>query len=177
LIYDPEFYELIRKNLNRILTLEPETLSMAIARAIKLKATVIARDEYDRLGIREALNFGHTFGHALESVTHYGFYQHGEAVIWGMRFALALSEVRGLLKHSHRMGVDEWLAALPVPPLPEEISASQLFAIMRKDKKSRNGKIHFVLLKKTGKTLTSSDVTERELGEAYRLIKTGVPSG
>ncbi len=174
LIYDPSFCAFIQKNLKALLTLDPTVLAPVVARSLRWKAQAVALDEFDRLGIREALNFGHTFGHALESITQYGLFQHGEAVIWGMRFALALSERHGMLKTADRAPLERLLAGLPVPPLPSSPVASELFnellAKMRKDKKIRDGKIHFVLLKKPGKTVTSSDITERELAEAYRLI-------
>jgi 3-dehydroquinate synthase len=170
IIYDPSFCTFLRKNLKPLLALEPRILTQAVARSIRWKAKAVARDELDRNGVREALNFGHTFGHALESATGYHTFQHGEAVIWGMRFALALSQVCKKLKATERSPLEKLLTALPIPPLPQALSETELFLAMQKDKKNRNGKIHFVLLKKPGKTVTSSDVTERELVEAYRMI-------
>jgi 3-dehydroquinate synthase len=69
-----------------------------IPHCLKWKANTVVRDERDLKGVREVLNFGHTFAHALEAESQYGYFRHGEAVIYGMRVAVALSVIRGHLK-------------------------------------------------------------------------------
>ena len=81
---------------------DPATALDAIARCVELKAEIVARDEDDRTGTRAILNFGHTVGHAIEKVAGYGTLRHGEAVIVGMRAALALSVARGALDDAAR---------------------------------------------------------------------------
>ena len=119
------------------------------------------KDELDRLGHREVLNFGHTFGHALESFTHYAAYQHGEAVIWGMRFAIQLSEIRGHLKQKD---------AVEILNLLQKIS--ELLKLIQKDKKASAKGVRFVLIKKIGQSISDHQVTEKDLKEALARLRT-----
>ena len=170
LVFDPHFLKSSMTHSERFLSLEPKVLVQAIHRSLEWKCKVVSKDEQDRLGIREALNFGHTFGHALESATSYKKFRHGEAVIWGMRFALALSEVRGKMKAKVRLPLESFLKSLPVPPIPSKIKTAELFERMKKDKKVRGGKIHFVLLRESGRWVSDSGVTVADLNAAARLI-------
>ncbi|MDR3606350.1 MAG: 3-dehydroquinate synthase [Oligoflexia bacterium] len=170
LIYDPTFCTFLSTHLRKLMALEPAPLAAAIARAVRWKAKAVSKDELDLKGTREALNFGHTFGHALEALTGYRAFQHGEAVIWGMRFALALSKTCKILKESERQALDQLLCMLPIPPLPDGLSPRALFTCMRKDKKARNGKIRFVLLEKPGKTVNTREISEQELARAFRRL-------
>ncbi|MBF0546957.1 MAG: 3-dehydroquinate synthase [Candidatus Riflebacteria bacterium] len=171
LVFDPAFYRSLDKNLERLLARDALLLGPAIQRSLEWKCSVVAQDELDRLGIREVLNFGHTFGHALESITQYKMFQHGEAIIWGMRFALALSEVRGLLSSKKRMDLDSTLARLEIPALPAGITLEELHVIMSKDKKNRGGKLHFVLLDgRAGRVKTDGNINRRHLRSALKLI-------
>jgi 3-dehydroquinate synthase len=174
LIYDPEFYDWLEQNADDFLGRNSDALVHAIERSLAWKAKAVSRDELDRKGVREALNFGHTFGHALEAITEYGTYQHGEAVLWGMRFALALSRVRGHLKTSEFLRAERFLSTLPVPPLPTQLGQARYYEKMIdkmfNDKKVRDGKIHFVLLKKLGKTVSDSEVKRKDIDAAYHLM-------
>jgi 3-dehydroquinate synthase len=170
LIYDPAFLRYLERNAARFLAQDRAVLERAVRVSLAWKCRVVARDELDRKGIREALNFGHTFGHALESATAYRRYQHGEAVIWGMRFALALSEVRGHLTAAGREPLERFLASLPVPPIPARLRPADFFARMKRDKKVRGGRIHFVLLKRPGRTVSDARVSEKDLHRAAALI-------
>ncbi len=173
LIFDPKFFQFLKKNSDQILNLEPAVLSLAIQKCLQWKAKIVRKDALDRTGIREALNFGHTFGHALESKTQYRRFQHGEAVIWGMRFALALSHVKKILPSPIREEVDFFLSQLHVPPLPENIIFPEFFKSMTQDKKAREGKIHFVLLKNLGQAVSLSGITYKDLQSAYKLLILG----
>ena len=170
LVYDPYFFSYLEKNARDFLRRDPAVLTRAIEKSVSWKCKAVARDELDRKGVREVLNFGHTFGHALESITRYGTYQHGEAVIWGMRFALALSQVRGRLKASVRARADGFLATLNIPPLPRGYGPAQFSAHMSRDKKVRDGRIHFVLVDRIGHAVSDSQVQKEDLFEAYRLL-------
>jgi 3-dehydroquinate synthase len=176
IIYDPKFLSYLEKNWFSFLEYDTQVMAAAIQRSLFWKCRVVAKDEHDRKGIREALNFGHTFGHALEAATSFRQYQHGEAVIIGMRFALALSEVRGKLSSTERMELDSFLLELQVPPIPKKIKPSAIFALMKKDKKSESGKVRFVLISKAGRTVSDREVTPRDLDAAYRLMQ-GVRKG
>ena len=133
----------------------------------------MARDEFDKKGLREVLNFGHTVGHALENLTGYKVFQHGEAVIWGMRFGLALSEIKGHLAPGQRALVDGFLKNISVPGWPKGITPHRLMGPISKDKKFRNGKVHFVLLRSVGRTVSDASVTAGDMSKAFHLLFPG----
>jgi 3-dehydroquinate synthase len=168
---DSGFFNLLNKNRDKVLKLDPDFLTYAIQRCVLWKAKIVAKDELDRKGLREVLNFGHTFAHALESATQYRVFQHGEAVIWGMRFALALSEVRKKISLKKRKEIDQFLCRLEVPLVPSQVEPDEIFRLMGQDKKVRNKKIHFVLLKELGKTLSDANVKAAELRKAYHILQ------
>jgi len=170
LIFDIEFLNEVRDNWELALQLDTDLISHLIEKSLRWKAKVVTQDEFDLKGVREALNFGHTFGHALESVTSFKTFQHGEAVIWGMRFALALSRVRGKVSNRAYQAVLEFMNEIPVPPLPPKVSAETFFSHMTKDKKIRSGHLHFVLLNGIGKAFSDSKVSERDLRQAFTMI-------
>ena len=121
------------------------------------------RDELDRQGIRETLNFGHTIGHAIEALSGYGVFRHGEAVVLGMRAATRISLLRGHLKGADFERIDGLLGALPVPKVPRRISPERLLETVARDKKARDGKVRFVLLQGIGKTVLDREVGRDEI--------------
>lgn len=142
---------------------DPATALDTIARCIELKAELVARDEEDRSGARAVLNFGHTVGHAVEKVAGYGTLRHGEAVIVGMRAALALSAARGALDAADRDAADAHLASLPVPAGWRELDVEAVIAATRGDKKRHASGTRYVLLDRIGSarlddTIRSEDV-------------------
>lgn len=168
--FDPQFYRFLEENQEAILNRDPDVLQKCIRVSLQWKAKMVVQDEWDRKGIREVLNLGHTFGHALEGITRYETYQHGEAVIWGLRFMLALSQVRRKLSASVSMKIDVLLARFPVPSLPADLSSDRLLEFMNQDKKVRQGRIHFVLLSRLGKTVSDSHVTEQDIRDAHEIL-------
>ncbi len=172
-IADASKFALLEKDMDKILLRDRDALRSLIPRNIQIKARVVSRDERES-GLREILNFGHTFAHALESVTHYRRYQHGEAVAWGMMAAAFLGhelrltpadDVSRIISLVHRLG--------PLPPWPN-ISNSALLNAMRSDKKSRSGSLRFVLSPRIGHARTYDKVpvraVERVLHFTPRLI-------
>jgi 3-dehydroquinate synthetase len=142
---------------------DPATALDTIARCVELKAELVARDEEDRSGVRAVLNFGHTIGHAVEKVAGYGTLRHGEAVIVGMRAALALSAARGALDAADRDAADAHLASLPVPAGWRELDVEAVIAATRADKKRHAAGTLYVLLDRIGSarlddTIRSEDV-------------------
>jgi len=170
--FDPKFFLYLDRNLGKLTTLNHKVMQKAIERSLKYKIKAVELDEFDRKGIREVLNFGHTFGHALETLTDYQVFQHGEAVIWGMRFAVTLSMIRGHLPECDGLKIDALLAKIPVPKLPKKIVLKTLLQAMKKDKKSSQNKVRFVLIKRLGKTVSDHHVTENDLERAFQRIKT-----
>jgi 3-dehydroquinate synthase len=165
LALDAELYRALRASEAALLA-DPAGALDALARCAELKAEIVARDEHDLTGVRAVLNFGHTVGHAIEKVAGYGALRHGEAVIVGMRAALALSVARGLLADSVRAEADAHLAALPVPPLWRELDARAIAAATHGDKKRHAGGTRFVLLDALGSARLDDGVGERDLHEA-----------
>jgi 3-dehydroquinate synthase len=147
-----------------------------IERCVARKATIVAGDESDRLGQREILNFGHTIGHALEAVTGYAYFRHGEAVVLGMRAALTLSVARGHCSAQVAAKADAHLAAVPVPALPKLDHAEVLAAVMRDKKKSAPGRIRFVLLHDIGETVSDDGVDAAAIGSALDMLEASCAS-
>jgi 3-dehydroquinate synthase len=118
----------------------------------------VARDERES-GLREILNFGHTFAHALESVTRYKRYQHGEAVAWGMMAAALLGHEIGVTRANDVSRIISLVRRIgPLPPWPG-VPTRELISSMRSDKKTREGKLRFVLTPRIGKAGSYDDVS------------------
>jgi 3-dehydroquinate synthase len=173
LIYDKELFVYLNKHWRAALDLNSKVLSKLVHESLYWKAKVVAADEWDRKGRREVLNFGHTFGHALEAATNYEIFQHGEAVIWGMRFAIYLSEIKGHLSLNQAKAITAFLNMIEVPALPKHIGFDQLTQAMAKDKKKHDGRIRFVLLKRLGRAVLDVTVTRDDLEKAYRKLLVG----
>jgi len=167
-IADAKLFAFLEKNFDAILARDRESLRHIIERSIQIKAAVVGTDERES-GLREILNFGHTFGHALESVTRYKRYQHGEAVAWGMMCAAMLGHERGLTAPEDVARVVSLVRRMgPLPAWPS-VSAKDLLKAMRSDKKSRGGKLRFVLAKRIGRAASYSDVPEKTVESVLRF--------
>jgi 3-dehydroquinate synthase len=159
-IADAGLFAFLEKNIEGILRREPRTLEQVIRRSIEIKAEVVSKDERES-GLREILNYGHTFAHALESVTRYRRYQHGEAVAWGMMCAALLGHE---LRETPADDVARIIALVrKIGPLPgwPEVAPQQLFEAMRADKKTKFGKVRFVLSPRLGQARSYDDVPEK----------------
>lgn len=166
LIVDAPFFQWLEDNNEAVLALAAEQLLQVIKTCCEIKADVVARDERES-GVRALLNLGHTFGHAIETVSGYGNLLHGETVAMGMVMAADLS---------HRLGwIDAGAAArvravleqsygMPVVP-PADITVEQYLDLMASDKKAEAGRIRFVLLKGIGDAVLSADVEQKLLTE------------
>ncbi|MBM3342266.1 MAG: 3-dehydroquinate synthase [Betaproteobacteria bacterium] len=148
-IRDAEFLDWLEKNIERLVALEPEALAFAVERSCQNKAEVVAKDERET-GDRMLLNFGHTFGHAIEAGMGYGEWLHGEAVGAGMVLAARLSEKLGLLNKADVQRVVDILARAKVPVAAPALGVERYLDLMGHDKKVEGGKIKFILLKKPG---------------------------
>ncbi len=173
IIADAEMFAMLEKDMEKVLRRDREALSFLIPRNVEIKARVVGRDERES-GMREILNYGHTFAHALESVTKYRRYQHGEAVAWGMIAAAFLGHELGLTRAddvSRIVALIRRLGALP--PWPR-VPATALLRAMRSDKKTRSGILRFVLSPRIGEARSYDTVplhtVERVLHFTPRLI-------
>jgi 3-dehydroquinate synthase len=159
----------------RLIASGPDTIAAAdIADCIAHKARVVAADERETSGRRDVLNFGHTVGHAIETVTDYGRYRHGEAVVLGMRAAVRLSALRGHLDSAVADAVDAQLAHVPLPaPAPFDLEA--IVAATHADKKRRGGATRFVLLTAIGATVLDAGVDDATVLRAIDFLQHASP--
>src|SRR5207248_5731377 len=124
---------------------DAEALSHLVARCCRLKADVVEQDERELIGVRAALNYGHTFAHAFETVGGYGSWLHGEAVAAGMVCASRLAERRGLIPATITERQIALLRAFGLPVAPLDWPVDDLLSVMRSDKKNVAGRLRFVL--------------------------------
>jgi 3-dehydroquinate synthase len=136
--------------MTKLLERDAGALSYAIARSCEIKAAVVAQDEREQ-NLRAILNFGHTFGHAIEAVTAYETYLHGEAVALGMLIAADLSQRLGMIDASAKDRVRDILARAGLPTDTPRIGAAKAFESMQMDKKVLAGTVRLVLLEKLGR--------------------------
>ena len=158
IIADAELFAYLEENCELALRRDEAVLEHLIRRSIEIKAWVVSKDERES-GLREILNYGHTFGHALESETRYRRYQHGEAVAWGMKCAALLGHKIGLTRAADVSRILALIERLdPLPSWPK-VSDASLIEAMRTDKKARGNKLRFVLSKKIGKAATYENIS------------------
>ena len=170
LILDEPLLRVFEENVDSIRSLEPETASDALRRSVAIKADVVSRDERETLGIRALLNYGHTTAHALEAVTGYERYLHGEAVSIGMMAAADISENMGLLSDDDVVRQRSVLAAYGLPLKYRDADPSAIRDAMSMDKKTVGGRIRWVLLDGIGNALTRSDVPPEFIDQALREV-------
>ncbi|MGI4813978.1 MAG: 3-dehydroquinate synthase [Janthinobacterium lividum] len=151
---DADFFARVESQIDALNAREPVALAAAIKRSCEVKAAVVGADEREG-GVRAILNFGHTFGHAIEAGMGYGAWLHGEAVGCGMVMAADLSARRGLLDASARARVDALVQAAHLPVRAPAFDAARYIELMSIDKKAEGGSIKFVLLDGLGKALVT----------------------
>ena len=155
-IADMAFLDWIEANVDALMAREPAALAQAVKRSCEIKADVVGQDERES-GLRAILNFGHTFGHAIEAGMGYGAWLHGEAVGCGLVMAARLSQRLGLVDEAfvERLRHLVQRAGLPVvaPVLDAQDNAGRYLALMRVDKKSEAGEIKFVLIDGPGRAV------------------------
>ena len=162
-------FERLVEELPRVFAREPSVLVPIIAESCRIKADVVSRDEREA-GPRRALNFGHTAGHALEAVTRYRRFRHGEAVGYGMLVAAELGVSRGTLTAADRDALTSLIVQMgPLPPIAD-LAIPDLLQAMGRDKKVVAGALHFVLPTSIGSTTTVTDVTPDELARALATV-------
>jgi len=148
-ILDAGFFDWIEANIAKLVARDHAALAHAIARSCEIKADVVARDEREG-GLRAVLNFGHTFGHAIESGLGYGEWLHGEAVGCGMVMAADLSRRLGLIDDAAVERVRNLVEAAGLPVVAPDLGIDRWIELMEVDKKNEGGAIKFILLKPLG---------------------------
>ena len=166
IIYDAALFRRLERDLPRLLRRDAETLAAVVARCCQIKAEVVRQDETEG-GLRAILNFGHTIGHALEAISHYGRYLHGEAISIGQVAAAGLSaRILGLAEDDVARIADLFRrAGLPTAIRLSPSQQKRLLAAMQLDKKVTGGEVKFVLARRIGKVEYGQKVPANVLGE------------
>jgi 3-dehydroquinate synthase len=168
IIRDHALTRFMEEKAEKILAREPKALERVIAASIRVKASVVSRDERES-GLRMILNFGHTLGHAIEQATRYKTLLHGEAVGWGMIAALELARARGTITLAQARRMERLIYRYG--PLPElRLSAARLVEATANDKKNVGGARRFVVPIGIGNAGVLDDVTVAELKSAAQYM-------
>jgi 3-dehydroquinate synthase len=157
LVLDAAFFEWLEAHMEPLLAGDPQALTHAVLRSCELKARVVAADERES-GLRAILNFGHTFGHAIEAGVGYGSWLHGEAVAAGMVMAAELSAGSGTLDGSVVARLRALLARAGLPVTGPGLAPERYLELMAIDKKAAAGKLRFVTLEAIGRAVVRDDL-------------------
>jgi len=159
-ILDAEFFGWLEGHVDELRRRDRAVLGRVVARSCRLKADVVEKDEREVTGVREVLNYGHTFAHAIETVAGYDSerFRHGEAVAIGMVAASRLAESIGWVGPEVTQRQARLLAALELPTLVEGLEPEALLEAMQRDKKARGGRLRFVLPRRIGAVETCGQV-------------------
>jgi 3-dehydroquinate synthase len=162
---DAGFFEWLEANVDKILRRDPAALAYAVRRSCELKAAIVAADERET-GARALLNFGHTFGHAIEAGAGYGAWLHGEAVAAGMVMAAQLSVLHGSIAQVDADRLKKLIARGGLPVKGPALEAKQMIELMALDKKVAAGKLRFIVLEGIGRAALKADIAEQKVREA-----------
>ncbi len=164
-IRDPALFALLEDQADGVLARQPELVDELIAASVRIKAEVVSSDEREG-GLRRILNFGHTIGHAIEAETEYVRFLHGEAIAWGMLAAVRLAELHGVLHPSDGDRIRRVICRYgPLPPA-NNLDPARLLAKLSSDKKTLQGKIHFVLPVSIGEVKVVSNLDSALIRQA-----------
>ena len=164
-VRDAAFFAWLEANLARIKSGDVDALMHAIFESCRIKAEVVGVDEHEA-GERAILNFGHTFGHAIEAAQGYGAWLHGEAIAAGMVIALRLSERVCGLPAGDSARVRDLVAAAGLPSKPPAMTNARWLELMARDKKVANGQMRFVLLDRLGRATVRAEVSTEDVAAA-----------
>jgi len=171
LIKSLSYYQWLFDHMEEIRKREPNTLEQMIAESCQIKRNVVERDPKEK-GERALLNFGHTLGHAIERLMHFSLL-HGECVGLGMLAACQICLARGFIKKEDYDKLYQLLKGLGMAVSIEGLSAKEIVKVSKNDKKMKQGKIQFVLLKEIGQAYLDRTVEDSEMLEALQLIGAG----
>lgn len=156
-IGDKELFTFLEKNLNEVKSLDDETLEEVVFQSAKIKAEIVEKDERD-LGLRSILNYGHTVGHAIESVSDFKV-EHGEAVTIGMLAAARISNKQGILDNNELSRLKSVIKRAGLPTQMPNLELKKIIQAIEHDKKILRGKIRFVLPKSIGSVFITDEVS------------------
>lgn len=168
IIKEPKLFTILEKYKNEILSFNPDILKEIIKISCQIKANIVMEDEKES-NIRRILNFGHTFGHAIETLSNYTI-PHGLAVSIGMNIISTLSEKLNLVNSNTKKRLQNLLISYNLPTtIPKEIDTKKIKNQIKSDKKAIKGNIYFVLMRDIGDVIISSDVPEEIIDETLKL--------
>jgi 3-dehydroquinate synthase len=162
---DAAFVDWLEANMEKLLKRDRAALSHVVRRSCELKAAIVAADERES-GPRALLNFGHTFGHAIEAGTGYGTWLHGEAVAAGMVMAAELSFLQGFISKADVARVKKLIARAGLPVKGPALAPEELMRLMAVDKKAAAGNLRFVVLRGVGSAELRGGIAEKDVREA-----------
>jgi len=170
LALDENYYLLVKNELPLIRELEPRLMTWVVAGSCRIKACVVERDEKEA-GLRAVLNLGHTIGHALENVTNYIGFKHGEAVALGMKGALLLAQEMEVFNQPEVLSEFEAICQeLELPTTIDNLESTVLWKALQLDKKATQGKVRWVLPSHVGETQIRSDVPEATVIKVLKAL-------
>ena len=164
LIMDLPFLDWLEESLPGLIARDSETISRAVLTSCQSKAKIVAEDEREH-GVRALLNLGHTFGHAIETGLGYGEWLHGEAVAAGCVMAARLSCLMGHLSQSDVTRIKRLLQRAGLPVDAPDLGVDRYLELMGHDKKTRDGKLNFILLRSLGQAYSTNQVSVELLRE------------
>ena len=156
-IRNKEFFAFLEKNLDRIKSLDEKALEEIVFQSVKIKTEIVEKDERD-LGLRSILNYGHTIGHAIESVSDFKV-EHGRAIAIGMLAAARISNQMGILDKNELIRLKGVIEKADLPTEMPNLKVEEIIQVMKHDKKVRQDKIRFVLLKSIGSVFITDEVS------------------
>jgi 3-dehydroquinate synthase len=162
LICDAPFFDWLEANMDRLLAADPAALAHVVQRSCEIKAQIVGLDEREQ-GDRALLNLGHTFGHAVESATHYTRWLHGEAIGAGLLMAAAMSHECGLIEAAPVDRLRQLLERVGLPVKIDGVPPGVALEHMRIDKKVQSGRMRLVLLRAIGDSFVTADYSEPAL--------------
>lgn len=169
---DARLFNYVQRHLAALLAQKPRALEWVLARCIRAKTAIVRKDERES-GLREALNLGHTFAHALEAATNYRTFLHGEAVAWGLLAAAELALRQGLLPASDAQRVARMVRSVGTIPAWPARRPESLMRLMKGDKKAQGGILRFVLPVGIGKVQTGVEAPEKAVIETLQRVAEG----
>jgi 3-dehydroquinate synthase len=164
-IRDVALFELLENRAGEVLSFKPEAVDELISAAVRIKAEVVSADERES-DLRRILNFGHTVGHAIEAETGYVTFLHGEAIAWGMLCATRLAELRRMLSAGEARRIHSVICRYGPLPRANALNAERLLARLGSDKKTLQGRVHFVLPVRIGQVEIVSGIDPATIRQA-----------
>jgi 3-dehydroquinate synthase len=169
IIRDPALFDLLELQSEAVLAMRPHILEQIVSASVRIKCEVVSEDEREG-DLRRILNFGHTVGHAIEAETQYIRFLHGEAIGWGMLVATRLARLAGTLSEADTQRISETVCRYgPLPPAGD-LEPGRLIRRLESDKKTVQGRVHFVLPERIGSVKVVSDIPPEMIGRAIQAV-------